>query len=170
MFGPPGSNRGLFGAILYAVLDALDALDGLLERWPAPSRRYSERPWSCPDCGARVTRGRFCRACQRYATTLDDPGSTQIIVLAGWLPAAVVAAIAGVVVAVATGNLLALLVVLVCGLLLGWLATVALFLVVLEYHDRRGLSEPLGEFLLLVDILLVGPVVGCAIAVTVLLW
>ena len=123
-------------------------------------------PAHCLYCGARVEDGR--RLCPACFTTLDDGGSTQIVLLMGWLPAGVVAAIAGVVVALAEWNLLALPVVLVVGTLLGWLATVVLFFGILEYHNTHHFGADLASGLFISTYLLVGPLVACAVAVAVL--
>jgi hypothetical protein len=116
----------------------------------------------CLNCGARTEHGdRLCPAC---FTALDDGGSTQAVLFIGWFPAGVVAAIAGVVVALAEWNLWALPVVLVVGTLLGWLATVVVFFGLLEFHAHHHLGAGVAEGLFLSTCLLVGPLVACAVA------
>ncbi len=117
----------------------------------------------CLNCGVRTEHGdRLCPAC---FTVLDDGGSTQVVRFIGWFPAGVVAAIAGVVIALAEWNLFALPVVLVVGTLLGWLATVILFFSILEFHDKHHLGARVASGLFYSTYLLVGPLVACAVAV-----
>lgn len=132
----------------------------------ALTERLTMGPAQCQSCGARVEDGR--RRCPACFTTLDDGGSTQIVMFMGWLPAGVVAAIAGVAVALVEWNLLALPVV---GTLLGWLATVVLFFGLLEIHNTHHFGAGLAAGLFISTYLLVGPLVACAVAVAVtVLW
>ena len=58
----------------------------------------------------------------RASTALDDPGTTQAFLFLGWIPPAVAAVVGGVIVAAATGNLGALLVVALGGTIVGYVA------------------------------------------------
>ncbi len=117
----------------------------------------------CLNCGARVEYGeRLCRAC---FTVLDDGGSTQAVLFIGWFPAGVVAAIAGVIVALAEWDLLALPIVLAVGTFLGWVATMALFFGLLEFHAHHHLGAGVASGLYFSTYLLVGPLVACVVAI-----
>ena len=74
-------------------------------------------------------------------TVLDDPGSTQIALFAGWIPAAVAAVIGGVVIAFLSGRIEALPVVAVSGTVVGYVVCLICLFGIAQPLAKRGLSS-----------------------------
>jgi hypothetical protein len=95
--------------------------------------------WTCPHCTRRnAGRSRTCYSCSSHATVLDDPGSGQVVLFLGWVPALVAAAIGGIVAALVTWDLWPFFVVLVAASILGWLGTLGFFFGGWEAWWRHG--------------------------------
>jgi hypothetical protein len=78
-------------------------------------------------------------------TALDDPGTAQRMLFLGWLPPAVTALVAGVIVALLTGDPWAFVTVLVAGTLVGYIVGLSLMFTVGFRLERRGVSASTAE-------------------------
>jgi hypothetical protein len=100
----------------------------------------------------------------RASTALEDPGTAKAFLILGWIPPAVAAVVGGVIVAVATGNVLVLLGVALGGTLVGYVVgLVALFTVGWFLSPRVG-KRVANVFLVLVVAVSVAASLAVAVA------
>lgn len=98
------------------------------------------------------------------SSALDDPGTTQIMLFVGWIPPAVAALIAGIIVAIRTGNLWALAVVAVGGTVVGHITSLTVLFTIGWYLQRRRVRGWAVRAFILIDVA-VGVVAAVAIAI-----
>jgi hypothetical protein len=127
-------------------------------------------PWTCPTCGMRNDGpSRFCDACKSYPTIADDPGSEQMMWFMGWLPALVAAAIGGIVAVLITWEPWPLLIALLAGPLLGWIATLVFFYSAGRLWWRYSRDEGMAGFVVITSWIGVGPAVAVIVTIVVTL-
>ena len=78
-------------------------------------------------------------------TVLDDPGAAQLGCFLGWLPAAIAAAISGIVIGIASASFLAFVVVAVAGTVVGYALCLISLFTIGSWFSKRALSPRAAE-------------------------
>ena len=85
-------------------------------------------------------------------TALDDSGTGQALILMGWIPPLVTSLIAGVIVAFRTGSLGALVVVVIGGTLVGYIASLVVLFTFGHMLQQGGVGRRVANAFLVLDI------------------
>jgi hypothetical protein len=96
-------------------------------------------------------------------TALDDPGTAQVLLFVGWIPPAITSLIAGVIVAFRTGSLGALVVVVIGGTLVGYIASLVVLFTVGHMLEQQGVGRRVANAFVVLDVA-VGVVAALVIA------
>jgi hypothetical protein len=100
------------------------------------------------------------------ATELEDAGTAQAFIFLGWVPPLITAVIGGVIVALRTGSLGALVMVVIGGTLAGYIASLVILFTVGRSLEHRGAGSLIAKTLLSL-VLLAGVAGACTVAIIV---
>ena len=100
------------------------------------------------------------------ASPLEDTGTFQAFILMGWILPAVTSLIAGVIVAFMTGSLGALVVIVIGGTLVGYIASLVVLFTVGHMLEQRGVGARVANAFLVIDVA-VGVIAALVVAVLV---